>query len=504
MKNILPAAILLLASIDSAAQKSETLERLAAKPFPISKRLIVSYLSAPKIIKYAEDSPSVINGQLPKYFSYKETDVEFEVELMFINPLQYRVALTSKQSDDPNEKVISDYFDGLKNMQPSATTADVTAKARIRTANGTEAPASSSNLLPEWVFQLRTTQAGQTGYPTDYHKQIASAFDEIEKYLNGTFNVSATGTQTYEQHIINSVNKIKTASTAADFTLAVSDANSVLKELSNVSSVVLKSNLDNLINKMRTPTGFSYTAPFIDYTDYSIVKLKLLYETITAAQNKLLSSFKSLLENVNKVKINGDRILLTAETLKFQDKKDLTITFIVTTISVDSETLLVSEKEKFESQVTVIRKRAQVEVSAGLALFSKSITYNSYSIDADSINSTNGADAKLVNRIGNTQSTRWLIPTLFLNFYRRAGEGNLWILPQVGVGTGKELPTFLVGSGYVIPNKWIISLGLANAFNQELKNTYKENDVVDASLKASDLYETRWVPRLYLSVQFKF
>lgn len=193
--------------------------------------------------------------------------------------------------------------------------------------------------------------------------------------------------------------------------------------------------------------------------------------------------------------IDGDLILTTGN-LKMLSKKDLVVTIKSTKISVDDKTLEITDGESTELEFTVIRRRPQVESSVGIASFLKPLTFNAYSIYQD------GNDYK----IGNTESTKILIPTLFLNYYVAASESFTLILPQIGIGTGKEYPTILAGIGGAIPGKFFLSVGIAGSTNQHLKSKHSLNSVVtlEEAQNLRDLYYLKWEIRPYASLQIKF
>ncbi|MFD1140871.1 hypothetical protein ACFQ4C_07120 [Larkinella insperata] len=482
--------VLQLNSFISLGQKSTTLDRLNAKHFPTTNVLKIVYnpLDANKrYYKYVPLSPKKVNQDIPTYFSIREKDETLRIVAEFINPLKFSLSLTSKYSDDPNIKIESDFFASLSETVPKS----ISAPAR---SIGTAIP-KSSELLPEWVLLLEDKHKLDPDYK-DYHLEVAQDFNDLEKYLVGNFTLSTGGTQTFEEHIYSAVDNLKASSDGIIFLTNLNKANEVLKELNTVAESTIKAELAQLIMKMSSPKNFNYKPEFNVYTLYSIEKLKKKYNDIMTEKNVLKKSYENLLERMNKIKIVNGEIILTVNDVAFDGEKDLTIDIKAKKFILDDETLAFSDGESHEIQFTIILRRPQVEASGGIAFLAKPVTYNSYNIYVD------GTSFK----IGNSETKKYVLPALFLNYYRSLGDNSVLILPQIGLGTGKEYPTVFLGAGYVIPNKFIASIGAANAFNQTLKSGYEVNSPIDSSLAndVTNVYVYKWEVRPYISLQLKF
>lgn len=492
---ILVAIVLLpLLYCPSYSQKSETIDRLTAKRFPDDKYLLVIFDKIKKTFSYKPLNKVETPSPLPSYFSYGETGVTFEIQAEFVSPFEYSLTLSSKETDDPNLKVISDFFDTAQANLPAGTLG--AARAKGSSGAGTHIPV----LLPEWLFLLQNTQSTLAGYPANYYQTMAGKFANVENYLYGEFATSVSAQATFETHITASAKLLQTAPTGLDFETRLATANQLYSDLKSVLDTKIKEELKAVKESMNTPNGFTYTASFNDYTKYSLGKLDNLVADAIKPKEVVLEKFRLLLAELKKVKLKEGRILLTVDPLEFHKGKDLSVSLKATPVEFNEKELKLVEQTGTESTFTIIRKRPQVEVSAGIAYFATRMTYNNYSLVGDSV-----AGNAPVQRISNAETRKYVIPVVFLNFYNYSiKKDTYWIFPQIGVGSGKEFPTFLFGAGFVIPGRLIVSTGLANTITQELKDQYKVDQVVDNSIKVEDTYEYRWKPDLYFSLQYKF
>ena len=112
--------IFLLIFLYSAAlaHKDETLQRVNASRLPKSTELILVFDPGSGKFRYLKDEVATPQ-ELPKYFSFSE--VNLAVKSRFVNPLKFRLTLKSKEVDDPNLKVTSDFFtEASKTLAPVA------------------------------------------------------------------------------------------------------------------------------------------------------------------------------------------------------------------------------------------------------------------------------------------------------------------------------------------------------------------------------------------------
>ena len=471
------------------AQKSETMERANAVHFPDNGQLILKF-DPNGADKFQYLMPGKVPMQtVPKYFSYPLKNSNLEIQAEFINPLRYKLTLKSKDSDDPNYKVESEFFEAAGIAMPS--------NLEMAAPAGPPPGLNFSILIPQWfdVLNVQPLPAGTTLSASN----VLSKLKVLEDFLAGEFTIGAN-TKSFQQHLSESIDALASATTHGDFISNKNQADAVARHIQD-----FRTNLMALVNEialeMKRVPNITYDPAFTTVTDNAIRLLKLQATEFTRVKFTVFDAYKKIIDELTKVSFSGSNIMLTNKYVTLKAKKDLIINVIATPLTIDKTSFTITEGETKEVEFYVILRRPQVEASAGIAYVLDGFRFNAFSTTGDSTDL----------RISNTETRKFFLPTLFLNFYRNASfnanrsSEHLFILPQLGIGTGKEFPTVLLGAGYVVPHKVVISAGVINAWIQTLKSGYTVHGSIstETAKDISTIYEYEWKVRPYLSVQFK-
>lgn len=478
-----------LCSLAVVAQQSETIERVNAVKFPKTGILTVKFDNNIQEKFQCEASPLLPLQDIPKYFSYPTKNTNLSFQAHFVNPLKFKLTLKSRYAEDPNVKVESEFFSTLAASLPQTQPFALVPAAPVPGLG-------YSVLMPAWFDLLQ----GQPTFAAANTTPLLQKLELIENFVAGKFTIGSN-TEDFQTHLTKSINDLESAASALVFETKRNEADAIRKHIET-----FKSDLPGLVNDVSTAMmnipGLNYTPAFTLATEKTIARLRMEILEFTRGKFAVFENYKLMLDEIGKVILNDPYIKLTNPSVKLKAKQDLIITITAIPLTIDKSSFTIKEGQKSEIEFYVILSRPQVEVSAGGAWITKPVVFNSYSATADSTSF----------KISNTETIKSFLPVMFLNFYTRGrNDGknstseNIWILPQIGVGTGKEYPTVLLGAGYVIPNRFIISGGLLNAWTQTLKSGYVLHSKIteQESKDISNVYEFKWVPRVYLSLQFK-
>lgn len=465
------------------AQKNETIERVNALRFPDKGLLTVKFDSTTKKFRYNAPSLEPLQ-EIPKYFSFPTRNTNLKIQAEFINPLKFKLTLKSKYSEDPNSKIESEFFATAVSLLPTPLKPE---PGRAKTSG-----LSFSVLMPAWFDLLQEDK----GYRKENIETLLEKLKPLEDFIAGNFLIDSY-TADFHSHLLKSIINLESATNVSQFNTHRKKAQEVQNYIQNY-----KDNLNKIVaeitKEMKEVPGITYTTSFNEATDKAIKRLELEVVEFTRGRFSIFDNFKALLGEIDKVSFTTDYIDLTNSGVNLKAKQDLIITLSATPLKIDKANFTFKELEKSEVEFYVILKRPQVEASTGGAWITKAVIFNSYSSTSDSTSF----------KISNTETAKSFLPVLFLNFYttsKKSTNDNIWILPQIGIGTGKEYPTVLFGAGFVIPSRLIISGGLMNAWTQSLKNGYTLHGTISEqeAKDISSIYEFKWIPRIYLSLQFQ-
>jgi len=468
-------------------QKAETLERVTADHFPEKNKLYVQFNPAneKKAFSYLEEGSDSYQS-LPSFFSTRiKKKRRISVLAEFVNPLKYQLDIALKVSDDPRSDIITQFFSS--NFKPSITGAF----PEIAAGGST-----STILLPDWLYHIKD----ERNVPSQYILNVKKEAAEIEAILYKEFKAEeedlGAPNRTFEGHIKNRIVELKKKETTEGFKAELQEAIKMQQALKGLTDKLM-TKLEKLKTLINTPQEFTSTLPFKEYSLSFTDKLEQTVKQLINSKIALNNDFRGILDYAEKVKFEGNYIVLSVDEIELENKKEYTITLKAIEKSIDDVTLKVSNKKTYESQFVVIIGRFNVDVSGGVASIFKPLTLNSFNSYQDSTSF----------RINNSPTTKLFIPTIYLNFYSKINDELVLILPQVGVGTGKEYPTIFLGGGLVAFGKIVFSVGVANVYNQKLKEGFAVNQKIKADEVInfkSQVYSYKPEFRPYASLQIRF
>lgn len=473
---------------------------------------------------------NAIDSKKPKYFTdahvkagedgYLESDQYFWMKseknkvtifLPFYNPLNNKIASYSNSSSNPTMALIDTLLNSLGStfitVLPSTGITYITETASASRGASTTSKSIIDDqgfvvdvktkveskiktiTLKDWVLQMVI----QDDYTEALDDSLISMISKIESLALFKISINKKSASV-EEHIKASSKALYEAGTLEDYQKAIKVA---VEAKVILDTVYAKANraVGHLIKTIKNP-GLKLSQALELYSSNTADGFEFKIKPLMETKKKALDGFDQfLLKNKafsetykNKLHVPVlSQIYYQFNEYEFRDKeKDLKVTLSHRKISEgvvsqDSSTLV----------LTVIDGRPSFVpfMAPGLGYFPSDVTFTSYTLDNDTITQS--------------ISTKTVLPALYFNFYSKLGKNWYSILPQIGVGTGKELPMILLGAGIAYGNRFLITAGIPFYWVQKLKHKNPGEHAEEGDLKEALGFRASGKYPLYISVSMR-
>jgi hypothetical protein len=453
--------------------------------------------------------------------AYLATDLavneDLNVRLHFLNPLLYNVSIKLSEKDDPSASAFDSF---LKQM--SGTFGSVTELGALKSFALPASPPMTtfpSVILKDFLYAI----SDERFIEKSYYDDVAEKISGIESFLYGDIsnvcNCSSNGNVL--SIMSKAITDLSKETTFSDFDKNSADLSTNLKQetrdcIGTVNKLLedLKTSIKDAKNHVRASVVRTPAAPYAA-KDLASFKTAIdsyaqataqWVEVFTNKDMKMVSdrvtAFSALIDALRKFVIEKNKSgLVSAEYLpygsqKLSHGKDIGVSLRVISLELTDD-LTTKPKDTMNINFTIIKNKPQLEVALGAAWLANSYTFNNYFVNND-----NGTYT-----LANTTTTKILLPTLFLNYYvhLRKLDMNV-ILPQIGVTTGKEYPTVLIGAGFSEFNRFSLTSGAAFLVNQKLSPGYTEGMTLDDEAVIKDVSKTyyhKFTASWYISLNYR-
>ncbi|WP_276372923.1 hypothetical protein [Chryseolinea sp. H1M3-3] len=513
MKKIIAAVFLALLFIELFGQSEKTMKRLNSVRF---KSLTVASPKGPPggYLDFTHKGNKLAVGSMDFHDGdYLSTNLsvneDLNVRIQFLNPLLYNVTVKLSEIESPSTSALDSF---LKQMTgtfgPVSEVGSFKSGARVNKAAPKIFP---SVILKDFLLTISDDRYIKKAYYTD----IAEKVSGIESFLYGDItNVcDCSGNGNVLAVMSNAVLSLSKETSFTNFDISSqnlidlkTETNDCLNKVKRILEALqqsLKDAKNHVITNPPTAKDLStFNATIDSYAQATAKWVSVFTDKDMKTMSDRINAFGSLVDAARKFIIEKKHTGLISNeyvpygSQKLQRGKDIGVS--VTIISLDLSNDLISKpKDTLNINLTVVKNKPQLEISTGIALLPDQYTFNNYFV-----NSSNG-----IHTIANTTTTKIVLPTLFLNYYvhLRKLDINL-ILPQVGVATGKEYPTFLIGAGFSEFNRFSITTGAALLFNQTLRGDFSEGmNLTDESVikDITKAYYNKFDASWYVSLNYR-
>ena len=482
------------------SQDKSVIDRLGARRVS-GQELYIKYDAATQSYSYTDTSGSTLGViGTDQYFAYKGGNV-FHVKRAFLNPLRYKLEVVSNTVDNPTSqsydeflKAFSTAFADIEKVSSIAPTSPVLKDARVAAPALT--PKVTTALLHEWYYRLLVdgpfthTQAKDDALAADIATLEGILFEKIaiksspqklnveewllkfkkDLFFKETFAKFQAEFKGVEDSLIVLTTRITDAQAAYDRIKKILQAD---KPDSYLYPVLNAANLSST----------SKEALFLNYSLNTLGNFTRTVDPLLTARLAKVKEFSNFLTTISKAMVK-----FTDHELKMEKRKDIKVKITITEFDLNGKEL----DKKYSTEFHVIYFQPLVPYFSAAFVWSPHKFYN-YTL-AD-----NGTEKVIQESV----EKRYWQPAVFLNWFVNLGVEDFHLIaPQIGVGTGGELPILYTGIGCAIRERLAFSLGGSYAFEKRLSTKHPGEVVADEATLKGDLTHQVSV-RMYLSLTYR-
>lgn len=502
MKKLLNVLLLFLA-IDGAAQSDvrDLIDAADAKKF-----LHLEYSPIDKKFAYILDEykttgkETTISGPLTVTMPRKRGQLPILLE--FKNPINYSWILTDTSYSDPQNEVFSkmgEDFKTLGEIVGQSIASDNKAlglKLAGATADADLADAFKSmrsKNLSEWkLFSLEAARAACVVKLTSLIKQLA-------KVDNAFFDAG------FVDAVKTAVSNLSKPEKAVDFrTAKTSDFDPKFESWKNRIS----SNNAELTRFSGMLDGFDFSSTdaacdiYLKYTKDKFSEFVSLCEEIQKKRVVLQKSVEALDDRLKKILLATDdaRNVTTIKRVEANRKSIHEVGVVLKNVNnkLTEESLSQVDGEELTKAVFKVRtfRSPIIEYSAGV--FYTNLTYPKYgTVETAGVNTVQDAGKDHYRTVAAN----------FINLIFNSFQNDVQPLIQLGVGTGKELPSVLAGTGlrFFEPVNFALTFGGLWTWRKQLDKLQVGSVVKGTAELEEDLkYQFKTSPSFYIGIQYNF
>lgn len=438
------------------------------------------------------DASGVSQGSIgtDQYFAYSGGNI-FHVKVAFLNPLRYKVEVTSTSVSNPTSLAYDDFlkafstaFTGIDQVAAIGATQNLVTKATGRAAGPKFVPKVRTILLSEWYYKL--VDSGLAAHTQAKDDELQTLVTALEQVLFGKVTLSGEpDSRTVDEWLVKFKTDLFNAASLKDFDSAHNTVTTSVKEL-NTHINAAKKAYDEIKKILQVGNGSYLVGASDNFTNYSLNTLGNFTRTvdpIIAGRLTKVNEFDTYMKSLKQTIVDYKDHPLTME-----KRKDLKVKINITEFDVNGKEL----EKKYASEFHVIYFQPLVPYFSAAFAWSPHKFYN-YTLVTEGTGSV----------IQETTEKRYWQPAVFVNWFLNIKQEDIhFILPQIGVGTGGELPIFYTGLGVAIRERLAFTGGYSYAFEKQLKTKKAGDTVADEATLKGDL--TREISaRGYLSLTYR-
>jgi hypothetical protein len=520
-------------------------DRLNAKR--VNTRVVLNFTGDFKTPRYTIDEKDYRiedygwNHEFNKRTTFAIHDETANLQLRFLNPLRYRVEISSKETDDPVAQAIDKFIDNsiiigraigrdslVKGFFPfekdkdilsnklqvaKSLTAAAQVPATIAKLEGNVKDAQSLQMrtimLFDWymfTYNVDTLCITQANRDTLFKK--ICKLDEI-LYL-----------ESFSNTVRSSFNKIKDTDTILEFKKMLKNAQNNIDQLETANEKNKESfkNIKNFEYETITnknSTEFKLCENHEYYSEAKLYAYKDYAKNILNNRTNILKNYSTLCDELEKYLVDSDekRNTVMVESLKSKNGKINEMTIAVKSVEWEEKDKIINENFTIKSKKEISKATFNAvpfstvitEFGMGVLYFFDPINFPKYGL----ITNPDGSNTKVVAQTGNEQAHFLPCPTLTI--LPRWGTGDVFWQFQVGATMSNNLPVIHVGGGlrlFSINNSFVTSVsimgGVAARFTREL-NALNIGEISTADKLDKDLSTQLKGPVYpYIGFQFNF
>jgi hypothetical protein len=444
------------------------------------------------------------------------------IRAQFKNPLEYKIKTSTTSTTDPSYDAIAKFIEqisllntlvaGPKGDQKTETKSVVPGPnpKAIGEASGKDILENNlinAPILAAWKYQL--LKGKDFDCISDFDRLVRSIYS-----VDSSFYTAQKGDNEYITIFTKSFANLQQKKVAPDYFLAFTDFINVISNLearSGKHKELLKTLSDfnqSLSIASPLPAEKNYCKDLVTYTKGEINNFLVEAGNIQKGREALLKAAKSLIEELNsfnqfiEIGENGvadNAILISRVPIDGSKIQTVNLTYEKQKITVKNNEIIFENiaSENIEGTIKVRAYRTILaELSTGV--FYTNLRFPKFGV-------TENNDTLRVSEAGEDKHP--FVAATFLNLIPNIFDGDVHPLFQLGVGTGKDLPTFLAGVGvrFVGKLKCSISGGAIWTWRKELTNLHAGDIVKGTADLEQDLqYVFHNKPSLYVGFQVNF
>jgi hypothetical protein len=348
-------------------------------------------------------------------------------------------------------------------------------------------PSVKTMLLHEWYYRL--LESGSTAHTQAKDDALAVLVTSLEDILYGKVALKGNQQKLTVEEWLSKFKKDLYYS--KDLKAFQANHIGILDSLSDLTALVTTAT--NAYDAIKTILGVDKSASYLNnsgipasFTNYSLNTLgnfTRIVDPLINSRNAKVKEFKSYMSS-----LSSGLLEFKDYSLSMKKRTDLQVKVTLTEFDLNGKEL----EKKYQTEFHVVYFQPLVPYFSAALAWSPHKFYN-YSL------ANNGTE----NVIQESAEKRYWQAAFFLNWFLNLKQDDFHIiLPQVGVGTGGELPIIYTGLGVAIRERLAITGGYSFAFEKMLSSKQPGDIVADESILKADL--TREVSgKGYLSLSYR-